>query len=94
MANPKEELLDLLVKSGVSRQEAQPAVNRCLLQMGATAVASYGAGGLLVYFLAMNPITAPGFVTVTTAAGGAYALGKSPQCQDVRRAIRFWVFGS
>jgi len=85
------DLVNLLVKSGVSPSEARPAVNRCLLSMGAHAAMTYTAGGALAYFLAMNPATTLPYTAATIAAGAGYAFQKSPQCMEVRTAIRFWL---
>ena len=88
--SPYDQLVLELVRSGVSRAEAEPAVRRCLGSMSKHAVAGYGAGGLLAYFLNANPVSAFGYAALTTGAGAAYALHSSPSCSEVRQAIRFW----
>jgi len=88
-----EQLVSELVRSGVSRSEAEPAVKRCLASMSAHALAGYAAGGLLAYFLHANPGTALGYTAITTTAGAARALHSSPSCSEVRQAIRYWTTG-
>jgi len=87
---PYDQLVLELVRSGVSRTEAEPAVRRCLGSMSKHAVAAYGAGGLLAYFLNANPVSAFGYAVLTIGVGAGYALDSSPSCSALRQAIRFW----
>lgn len=89
--SPYEQLISQLVRSGVSRAEAEPAVRRCLSSMSLHAVAGYSAGGLLAYFLNANPISAFGYTAISTTLGAGYALNSSPSCVEVRTAIRYWT---
>ena len=54
---------------------------------GLTSAALYG-----VFMGMKNSVTLIGPALTGFGAGAAYALGKSPQCQEVRKAINFWTF--
>jgi hypothetical protein len=86
MASPYDQLIQSIVETGLTEDEARIAARRCVLAMAKQGIAGYAGGGALAYFLAMSPGIAVGAMTL----GAGHALAKSPQCSDVRQAIRFW----
>jgi hypothetical protein len=88
--NPYEDLINFVVDSGLSRDEAEHAVRQCVFAMIRKGLAGYTAGGAAAYFMQMNPSTAIPFLLVTTSVGAGYALAKAPQCSEVRGAVQFW----
>jgi hypothetical protein len=91
MPTPYQELVDTIVESGVSRAEARHAVNSCALAMAKQGTVAYTGSALLMYFMNTNPASAIGYGTAAFGAGAAHALIKSPDCREVRRAVRFWT---
>lgn len=90
MPNFHDELIDMVVQSGVSRPEAEHAVRRCAFAMAKQGALVYTGSALLMYFMNTNPASAIGYGTLSFGAGAAHALIKSPDCEDVRKAARFW----
>ena len=86
MSSPYEDLIDQITATGISRQEAEYAARRCAMAMLKNGVVGYGGAGVLTYFLRMSPTTA----VLGFAVGAGYTLAESPQCSEVREAIRFW----
>ena len=90
MPSPYEQLIEAIVETGVSEVEAQHAARRCAMAMAKQGAVGYLGGGAFAYFMAMNPASAVPYAIAGLAGGAAYALIKSPQCSEVREAIRFW----
>ena len=90
MNSPYEELIDFVVSSGISRTEAEHGVRMCALAMAKNGAAAYFGTGAVVYFMSMNPATAVPYLVGAAAVGAGYGLAKSPQCQEVRDALRYW----
>jgi hypothetical protein len=86
MSSPYDDLIDQIAATGISRKEAEYAARRCTMAMLKNGVVGYGGAGLLTYFLRMSP----GPALVGFAVGAGYGFVKSPQCSEVREAIRFW----
>lgn len=90
MASPAEELLGAIEESGVNRSEATHAVRMCMLAMALHGVVTTTGGGLLLYFLEMNPAAGLSYGMLAFGAGATHALIKSPACSEVRTAVQFW----
>jgi hypothetical protein len=84
------DLISSVSESGLAEEEAKHAVRRCVLAMAKGGFVGYTAMGALAYFMSMNPATALPYLLVSTSGGAAYQLAKSPQCEDVRKAVFFW----
>jgi hypothetical protein len=85
-----DELIQKITATGISENEARLAVRRCTFAMAKQGVVGYAGAGAFTYFMAMNPATAVPYLVGGAVLGAGYALAKSPQCSEVRTAIRFW----
>jgi hypothetical protein len=90
MPNPYEELVSTIVDSGISRPEAEHAVRLCTFAMAKQGAGAYTGSALLMYFMNMTPASAIAYGTLAVGAGASHALLKSPDCQEVRKAVQFW----
>jgi len=90
MSTPYEELVSTIVDSGIPRPEAEHAVRRCGIAMAKQGAAVYTGSALLIYFMNTNPASAIGYSTLAVGAGAGHALLKSPDCEEVREAVKFW----
>lgn len=91
MSTPCDQLIQSITDTGVAESEAQQhAARRCALATARGGASGYVGGGALSCFLAMNPASAVPYAVVGLGVDAAYALVKSPQCSQVREAIRFW----
>jgi len=86
MALYYDDLIDFIESSGISRPEAEFSARRCAMSMAKAGIFGYGASIPIAYFMKMSP----GTVLVGGALGAAWALAKSPSCQEVRDAISYW----
>jgi hypothetical protein len=85
-----DELIDSIMATGISEEEARNAARRCAMAMGRHAAVGYAGGGALGFFLQMNPATALPYLVGGLALGAGHGLAKAPQCAEVRQAIGFW----
>jgi hypothetical protein len=87
-------LLDQVMKTGISEEEARLAVRRCAVTMAKQGALAYVGGGAaqiaLSYFVKMNPATAIPYAVGSVLLGAGHAVYSSPDCSDVRRAIVYW----
>ena len=90
MPSPYDQLIQAIADTGISEAEAQHAARRCSLAVAKGGLTGYFGGGAFAYFLAMNPASAVPCAVAGLGIGAGYALAKSPQCSEVRDAIRFW----
>jgi hypothetical protein len=90
MPSPYDELVEFVAQSGISQAEAEHAVRRCATAMLAQGAATYVAGSAVMYFMNMTIPSAFSYGTLALGAGAVHAVAKSPQCSEVREAIRFW----
>ena len=90
MKSPHDELVDFITENtDVSPVEAEYAVNQCLLAMGKGGFVGYLTGGGIAYVFMAGAGIIPAAIGVG-AIGVGYQFLKSPQCSDVRKAIKFW----
>lgn len=105
MPSPYEHLIAAITETGVSEEEARLAAHRCAFAMAKQGAVGFAAGAAFAYFMApvlgTNPVTFLPFTgtaaTLTTGGallGASHAALKSPQCGEVRNAIRYWTFAS
>ena len=90
MTSLYEQLIQAIVQTGVSQDEARHAARRCALEMARQGFVGYLGSGALAYFLAMNPVSAMSFLAGGAVLGAGHAFARSPQCSEVREAISFW----
>ena len=90
MASPYEQLIQAITETGIPETEARHAASSCAVAMAKQGAVGYLGGGAFSYFLAMNPGTAVLYLVGGVTVGAGHALFTSPQCSEVREAIRFW----
>jgi hypothetical protein len=90
VATPYDELIQSITATGLPETEARNAARRCAMAMAKQGAVGYLGGGAFAYFMAMNPATAVPYLVGGAVLGAGHALAKSPQCSEVREAIRFW----
>lgn len=86
-----DDLMQFLSESGISTSDADSAAKRCLASMVKRGVGGYAAGGVVAYFLAMNPAAAIPYLVGGLALGAGHALAEAEACSDVRQAVRYWI---
>jgi hypothetical protein len=84
------DLVSFVADQGLSEGEAEHAIRRCLMAMAKYGIGAYAGAGAVAYFMNMTPASAVGFGLLTVGGGAAVGLMKSPQCSEVRGAVRFW----
>ena len=88
MATDYETLLSFLTDNGISRAEAEVAVQKCARAMALSGAKGYLAGGIVGFF--MGGASAPGMAMLGGGVGAAYGLATSPSCGEVRNALSYW----
>ena len=90
----RETLKQKVIDSGVGPGEAEHAVNKCMTAMAKGGVVG-GAAGVALPFLLRNaaaPVAGIGMGIVGAVAGVGYQAAESPDCEEVRAAVKHWNF--
>lgn len=88
----KETLMQKVIDSGVSKEEAENAVNKCMAAMAKGGVIGGAVAVALPFFLKnpAAPLAAIPMGIVGSVGGVAYQAAESPKCEEVRAAVNRW----
>ena len=93
MGRYRNDLMDLITNSGVSHEDAEAAVDRCQAAIVKQGFLAGEIAGVIGFFVTgkPNPASALAWGLAGSAGGAALAPLTSPQCSEVRNAVRFWL---
>lgn len=91
----KAELIQFMKELGISGNEAELAINKCLRRIALGGGVGYYAGSAVAIFLSVNTAgvalgLGTGIAVAGSALGSFHAMNKSQTCERVRSVIKEW----